>query len=243
MKYLKKALLLVFFLLLVGLDQWSKHYVVNNYELFQGRYELFESFPYLMIHPVANEGMIFGLFSDRYNQNENQFLLKNLIMGGISLLVLIIVSISYFKIPKKYLSLRIGFIMILAGAIGNLMDRFFGHLIFHGEWDFLYGKVIDFIYMQIPQYDLDWYIYNFADVFITMGAIVVTLTILFKHKSIMEDDKMFASKENSDEKNIKEKASRDDTFIQAEQHTNDIENTTSWFANPMDEQREEKNDP
>ena len=53
----------------------------------------------------------------------------------------------------------------------------------------MYGKVVDFIYMQIPQWDIDWYIYNLADVFITLGAIFTMLLLLFKHNHIFVEEK------------------------------------------------------
>jgi signal peptidase II len=52
---------------------------------------------------------------------------------------------------------KIGVIFILGGALSNLIDRY------------RYGCVIDFIDIKI------WPIFNLADIFITIGAIIVIL--------------------------------------------------------------------
>src|SRR5690606_17145867 len=56
---------------------------------------------------------------------------------------------------------RIGFTLVIGGAIGNLIDR----------W--VYGHVIDYIYFHTPVWSFA--VFNLADVFITMGAALVVL--------------------------------------------------------------------
>ena len=58
--------------------------------------------------------------------------------------------------------------MILGGALGNLCDRF---------W---HGYVVDFIDFYIRQWH--WYTFNLADSFITIGAIIMFITLFFSQK-------------------------------------------------------------
>ena len=57
------------------------------------------------------------------------------------------------------------FSMIIGGAIGNLIDRV------------LYGAVVDFI--DLHYQNLHWYVFNIADIYISIGCI---LLILFEIK-------------------------------------------------------------
>ena len=64
---------------------------------------------------------------------------------------------------------KIGFILIIGGAIGNLFDRVF------------YSAVPDFIDLHINNFH--WFIFNIADIFITTGVLWLILTeIIFKKK-------------------------------------------------------------
>ena len=91
---------------------------------------------------IQNTGAGFGLFQG-----------FNLVFIFISLVVIIGILYYYKKIPKKNNLFYYSAAFILAGAIGNLIDR-----IFH-------SFVIDFINFQI------WPAFNFADLFITVGVI------------------------------------------------------------------------
>lgn len=66
--------------------------------------------------------------------------------------------------PNKELLILLGLTFILSGGISNALDRFF------------HGCVIDFINLHI------WPIFNLADIFITLGAIMIVLTV-FRNKS------------------------------------------------------------
>ena len=80
----------------------------------------------------------------------------------IPLFLLIILSIAamvfLFIIFERHPFLGIGF--ILGGLLGNLYDRVF------------YGYVIDFIYIK------NFYVFNLADVFITVGGVMVFLKLI-----------------------------------------------------------------
>ena len=61
-----------------------------------------------------------------------------------------------------------GLFIIICGALANIIDRF------------LNGYVIDFIYLHINQYY--WPAFNFADIYISIGIIMILLNVLRKIK-------------------------------------------------------------
>ncbi len=72
---------------------------------------------------------------------------------------------------------RLGIILLLAGATGNLIDRaFYGVL--YGEAALLHGSVVDFIDVDVPDFVLfgrvyaRWPVFNVADACITLGVLV-----------------------------------------------------------------------
>ena len=82
--------------------------------------------------------------------------------------MLAILAFYYNRMPvkKRYLPMRIVGILLGAGAVGNLIDRMMQKYVV----DFLYFKLIDF-----P-------IFNVADCYVTMGAILLAILILFVYK-------------------------------------------------------------
>lgn len=100
---------------------------------------------------TENRGMVFGLL------NNDEFtplhpVLKHLtLIGTVFLLVYVIV------IRKKPLRLLLPFYLVLAGAIGNALDKI------------RFGYVIDFIHLQIKGF-IDWpFYFNMADAFLCIG--------------------------------------------------------------------------
>lgn len=84
-----------------------------------------------------------------------------------SVVASILFAILIYRVPYHRFWLGLAFTGILAGAIGNLIDRIFR------------GCVIDFLHFYIG--DLSYPIFNFADSFITLGAIT-WLLVHFLHK-------------------------------------------------------------
>ena len=146
--------------LIFVLDRFSKIYVVHldkvNYSS-----ELYQS-KYLNITLIWNEGIAFGLLS--FNQNS----LYNLL----SLLIALIVLIIFFLIIKNNNIKRYPLLMIFAGAIGNLYDRIF------------YKAVPDFIDFHIGEFH--WFIFNVADIFISLGVFFMILIELIDNNKSNE---------------------------------------------------------
>jgi signal peptidase II len=142
--------ILIFFILL-SFDLLSKYLVFNYIDL----YQFIKITSFFDITHIHNFGVSFGLFS-----------------GTISTLYLIIISLSVvFFIVYLLLNTQDnleywGLLIIICGAVGNIVDRF------------LNGYVIDFIYFHINQYY--WPAFNFADIYISIGIIMILLNILKK---------------------------------------------------------------
>ena len=139
--------LLVFSIFL--LDRLSKIYVIYLDKKFLGS-ELLSS-KFLNIRLIWNEGIAFGLLSF----NETIF------YNALTFLILIIILIIFFMLSKSNGIKKFSLMMILGGAIGNVYDRIF------------YGAVPDFIDFHIGNYH--WFIFNVADIFISIGVILMII--------------------------------------------------------------------
>ena len=142
--------LLVFSIFL--LDRLSKIYVIYLNNKFLGS-EIFSS-KFLNITLIWNEGVAFGFFSfdEKYYYNILTLIISLIIIG-------ILIFTLRSKGTQKYVLL-----IILGGAIGNFFDRIF------------YKAVPDFIDFHIQNFH--WFIFNVADIFITIGVIFMILNEL-----------------------------------------------------------------
>ena len=130
-------------------DRISKIYVIFLDKKFSGS-EIFVS-KFLNINLIWNEGIAFGLLS--FDQ-ENLY-------NFLTILIILIIFFIFMMTLKSYGLKKIGLIMILGGALGNVFDRI------------LYKAVPDFIDFHIGNFH--WFIFNLADIFITLGVIFMIL--------------------------------------------------------------------
>ena len=140
--------LLIGFIILVvcfALDRFSKIYILNILNN-EGQVDFYVN-QYLNIYLVWNTGIGFGLFSSENNFFYNFF---TFIIIIINFLILYFAFIET-KIKSFFL------MIILGGSLGNLFDRFY------------YKAVPDFIDLNYAGYH--WFIFNVADIFITIGII------------------------------------------------------------------------
>ena len=135
------------------IDRISKLYVINLSKL-NSDIEIFSS-SFLNIIVVWNKGAAFGLFS--FNEGN----LYN-IFSGFILLVIIIVLILVFK--SKGVK-RLSYLLVFGGAIGNFYDRI------------IYKAVPDFIDFHVGNFH--WFVFNVADIFISIGVLCLILIELF----------------------------------------------------------------
>ena len=130
-------------------DRISKVYILKIAEL-ESTVDIYIT-QYLNFYLVWNKGIAFGLFSF----NESFF--YNVITCIIAIItVVILVMIIKNEGFKKY-----SLLLVLGGSLGNLFDRIY------------YSAVPDFIDLHINNFH--WFIFNFADIFITIGVICLIL--------------------------------------------------------------------
>ena len=143
-------------LLIFLIDRISKIYVINLDKKLIGS-EIFSS-KYLNINLIWNEGIAFGLLS--FDQER----LYNLL----TIFIILIIFFILMMILKSSGLSKLALIMILGGAIGNVFDRM------------LYKAVPDFIDFHVGNFH--WFIFNVADIFITLGVFFMIIIELSKNK-------------------------------------------------------------
>ena len=158
----KKIFLVKFLLVLVIflVDQISKHFVVSILEDQQNEIYLTS---FLNLHLIWNDGIAFGLFGF-----ENKIFYNFFTM----LIVIILAIVLYLLITTKSYNSYF-YTMIFGGACGNLIDRL------------RYSSVPDFIDFHI--YDFHWFIFNVADIFITLGIIGLIMVEVLKKDKISKN--------------------------------------------------------
>lgn len=153
----KKLLLEIVTVLLIFLaDRASKIYILRIAEV-ESVVDIYVN-PYLNFYLIWNKGIAFGLFS--FNES--------LIYNSVSLIIgLIIIAILILIIKSEDIK-KYAFLLVLGGALGNLYDRIY------------YSAVPDFIDFHIRE--IHWFIFNVADIFITLGVIFLIVLELFDKK-------------------------------------------------------------
>ena len=152
----KNIIFIIIFTFIFATDRLSKLYILNLAEIDE-TLNLFVT-PFLNFYLIWNKGIAFGLFS--FDQN----FIYNLITFLIVIITLIILFIALkSKDYKGYF-----FISIFSGSIGNLYDRFY------------YSAVPDFIDFHLN--DFHWFIFNVADIFISLGVICLIFVEIFYKK-------------------------------------------------------------
>ena len=161
--YLNKNFYINFFTIIIifSLDRISKFYVISQNEK-NFTPDLFTS-KYLNISLIWNEGIAFGLLSF----NESYF------YNFLTILIAIIIVIIFFMILRNKGLKKYSLLMILGGALGNLYDRIF------------FKAVPDFIDFHIGNFH--WFVFNVADIFITLGIISLIIIELFKKNEISKN--------------------------------------------------------
>ncbi len=150
----------IFVFILFCIDRFSKIYVIELVE----KTEVSEIYltSLLNIYLVWNTGIAFGLFSF---SNEITYHLFTALIILINLIIIYLIIVT--KDFRKYF-----FLLILGGSFGNLFDRLY------------YGSVPDFVDFHIGNFH--WFIFNIADIFITMGVICLILAELLYKKDTNE---------------------------------------------------------
>ena len=150
-----KYFLFILFIFIV--DRLSKNYVILlDQSSLEGDLLFFSSF--FNIQLVWNSGVAFGLFSF-----EEDFYYNLITLIIIFVVILVIYLAKNANKLDRYL-----YSMIIGGASGNLLDRL------------LYRSVPDFIDLHYNNFH--WFIFNVADIFITIGIISLIFSDILKNK-------------------------------------------------------------
>ena len=143
--YLNLVIILIVFIF----DRATKLYILRLAEV-ENSVDLYIT-SYLNLFLIWNKGIAFGLFS----------IDESIIYNSITILIgFIIVTILYMMLKNNNIQ-RYFFALIAGGALGNLFDRIF------------YKAVPDFIDFHIEEFH--WFVFNVADIFITIGVIIMIL--------------------------------------------------------------------
>ena len=135
-------------------DRVSKIWIINQQE--QNSSIFINKF--LNFELIWNTGIGFGLFSTD----------PNLFYNLTSLFIFLVVLFLFYLIFRSNFFDKICFSIVLGGALGNLYDRF------------VYFAVPDFIDFHVG--DFHWFTFNIADIFITVGIILIIIKDFFVKK-------------------------------------------------------------
>ena len=146
--------LLILFIVTLITDQLTKSIVDSLYVLHVSRPVLGS---FLQLTYIRNSGAVFGLSIGNPK-----------IMFVMTVIVTLVLAYLFFKgtVRPEHALGKAAVVMVLGGATGNLIDRI------------RFGEVIDFIDMGIGYYR--WPVYNFADIFITFGMVILFFTYALK---------------------------------------------------------------
>ena len=143
------------------LDRVSKIYLINLQT--DGTDIDFYIFSFLNFYLVWNAGIGFGLASMEAN------IYYHILT---SLIVIVNFALIFFLIKSKDIYTYL-IALIISGSLGNLFDRIY------------YYAVPDFIDLHLGNYH--WFIFNVADIFITVGIIGLIVAELLKEKKISKN--------------------------------------------------------
>ena len=156
----------------VALDQYTKYLATIHLQeqsrvLIDGVFQL---------QYLENRGAAFGML-----QGKQTFFLI------VTLVTLCVIAYLYIRLPKskRFIPLRICLISIVAGAIGNMIDRV------------SLGYVVDFFYFEL----IDFPIFNVADIFATVSTFVLIFLFLFYYKESDMDliSELFSRKKKNEQ--------------------------------------------
>lgn len=146
----------------IALDQMSKRVA-----LYWNDNNIFLEYSFLKNHVVWNKGISFGLFASSY---------YNIIIYCCIVLSICLIILAWLRTKNKFDAIAWG--LIVGGGLSNLWDRWF------------FGAVLDFICVSFNTWTFP--IFNFADISITIGAIILARVLVFKPKK-----KKVSSNENN----------------------------------------------
>ncbi len=160
----KKYFLNFFFIITIfGIDRISKLLVIKFAEL-NGEM-IINVTSFLNLNLIWNEGIAFGIFSF------DQKIYYNLLTIFIFLVILVIFWLMF----KSKGFEKFSYILIIGGSLGNIFDRIY------------YSAVPDFIDIYFNNFH--WFIFNVADIFISIGIFCLISVEIFNKKKLKNENK------------------------------------------------------
>lgn len=152
---------LISILIMIGLDQWTKYLTIQY--LSDGR-EVKVLGDALVLTYVQNRGMAWGLFQN-----------GQMIFAILTPLAIAAILFLYLRTPWEieYRPIRIAEVMLIGGALGNLIDRIFRFDPTDGS--LFHGYVVDMIYVKAIHFP----VFNVADMFVTVAFFLMIFLLLF----------------------------------------------------------------
>lgn len=147
-------------LVLIFLDQWSKTFFTKLYDK-NGTTVVIKDFFYLTF--VKNSGSAYSFLS---GVSWGQTFFK--ILTPVALVLFVVIFI--YAIKKNYLVLSISVTFFVGGTVGNFIDRIF------------YSEVTDFLNLRLFGNSI-FGVFNFADVCVSAGLILIIIHLLFLDKN------------------------------------------------------------
>ena len=142
-------------------DRFTKIYLINLQST--GTDIDFYIFPFLNFYLIWNTGIGFGLVAMEAN------IYYHILT---SMIVIINICLIFFLIKSKGIHVYL-IALIIGGSLGNLFDRIY------------YYAVPDFVDLHLGDYH--WFIFNVADIFITVGIIGLILIELLKKEKVSKN--------------------------------------------------------
>ena len=155
--FLNFIILITIFLI----DRISKFYILKLADL-ESSVDIYVT-PYLNLFLIWNKGIAFGLFSIN----------ESMIYNAITIIIGFIIIVILFMMWKNNNIQRYFLALVAGGALGNIYDRI------------VYTAVPDFIDLHF--YGFHWFVFNVADIFITIGVFCLILVEIFYNNKIKNE--------------------------------------------------------
>lgn len=158
-------------IILVFLDQWSKWLAISKLNPQNGGSDVIIWDGVFRLHYLENRGAAFGMLQG-----------QKIILIAVTIIIFLAVCWIFTRIPdeKKFLPLQWICIFVLAGAVGNFIDRM------------RFSFVVDFFYFEL----INFPIFNVADIYVTCSVILFIILFIFYYKEA-DLDRIFPKKKEA----------------------------------------------
>ncbi len=204
---------------IVGLDQWSKYLIIQHFAEGEEKNLIGEA---IVLTYVQNRGMAWGFFQN-----------GQLIFSILTPLAICAVIFLYVRTPweKEYRPIRIAEVMMVGGAIGNLLDRIFRYEPSTGSM--FHGYVVDMIYAKFIHFP----VFNVADIFVTLAFFFMIFLLLFVYNED-EFNKCFGNfPQKEPPKHLNEMGLEDKDLVEKEEAAEEVA-TEAETVEPAEEAAE-----